>query len=69
MMNWRTDKAFEKGKKAYSVGKALGQNPYTHETSIQSANHWAWTHGWRTAATNDPLLDPDEREALLNVAS
>lgn len=67
-MNERTDKAFEKGKLAYSKGNALGKNPYTHETAIQSANNRAWTHGWRTAATNDPLLDPDELEALLSVS-
>ena len=67
-MSERTAKAFEKGKLAYSNGNALGNNPYTHETTIQSANNRAWTQGWRTAATNDSLLDPDEREELLNTA-
>jgi ribosome modulation factor len=66
MITDRTAKAFERGRAAYSTGKAFCDNPYTHETTIQSANHWAWSEGWKTALKNDPLIDHDERDELLH---
>lgn len=65
-MNWRTDKARDRGRDAYVMGKHLPDNPYTHETSIQSANHKAWADGWLEAAAADPLLDDEERAAIIS---
>jgi len=45
-MNNREKSAFNKGAAARRRGKADSENPYTHETSIQSANHWAWKRGY-----------------------
>jgi hypothetical protein len=47
-MNEREQKAFNKGKIAAQLGRAISDNPYTHETTIQSANHWAWKRGYQS---------------------
>lgn len=36
----------EKGISAFHRGKLMRDNPYTHETSRQSANFWEWQHGY-----------------------
>lgn len=45
-MKDRTARAFEKGQSACRRGKLMRDNPYTHETSVQSANFWAWQKGY-----------------------
>ena len=42
-MNEREQKAFRKGEIAAKMGR--DDNPYTHATSIQSANFWTWKRG------------------------
>lgn len=51
-MNPRERAAFAKGTEAAERGKSVQDNPYTHETSIQSANFWAWRHGFDRAVTD-----------------
>lgn len=46
--NDREQKAYANGVVAAQRGKSIESNPYTHETTIQSANHWAWRRGYKS---------------------
>ena len=48
IMDSREQKAFDRGADAARRGKSSDSNPYTHETTIQSANHRAWLAGYRS---------------------
>jgi len=58
-MNWREEKAYAKGALARRLGENINANPYTHETAIQSANHWAWRRGFVDQSNAaQPVLKP-----------
>lgn len=65
-MNWREEKAFAKGKVAAKMGRSIIANPYTFETSIQSANFWAWKRGFESAmeAMEDPHTTDHSKGAM-----
>lgn len=52
-MNEREEKAYAKGVKAAQSAESKYTNPYTHETSIQSANYWAWLAGYRSVSPDN----------------
>lgn len=43
-------RAFHLGRVAHRAGRQMNDNPYTHETSVQSANNRAWRAGWSAEA-------------------
>lgn len=59
-MNWREEKAFSKGMVAAKMGRSIVANPYTFETPIQSANFWAWKHGFESAMETMDVRHPSD---------
>lgn len=57
-MNEREKKAFLKGEAAAKMGRQVHANPYTHETSIQSANFWAWKRGFESTMEAMDTIHP-----------
>jgi hypothetical protein len=57
--------AFEKGRLAYLDGKEPTAVPFPKS----KAEHKQWIRGYIEAINNDPLIDDDEREKLLNLVS
>lgn len=53
---------FEKGRSACRRGKRMNENPYTHETSIQSKNNREWASGYAAQAQDE--ADAMRAEAL-----
>lgn len=54
---------YVRGRNDYTNGKSMSDNRFKSGTTA----YQAWLEGWMAAVRGDPLLDDDERAALLGL--